>query len=72
MTITGFIVRPDDIIIGVTTQEGIDIPFSPEDWGPREDLANHSQRLLGTYLGTNTLCDSLKAKVPDEHGTTPV
>lgn len=72
MTIVGFIVRPDDTIIGATTQEGFDILFAQDDCVHRSSLANHSQRLLGTYLGTNTLCDTLKGKVSDEHGTTPV
>lgn len=64
MTINGFIARPDDTIIGATTEDGMDIPFEVADCVHRSGLMDQSQKLISKYLRTHTLCPALQAKVP--------
>lgn len=59
MKITGWIVDPDNRILGATTDTGLDVMFDAEDVVHRDEILSHAVRLAARYVTSDIV-------LPDE------
>jgi hypothetical protein len=72
MKVTGWIVDPENRILGATTDVGRDVMFEPEDVVHRHELKAHAQRLAARYVSQDIVLPDEFAKALAAETTAPV